>query len=65
LFGLLAGLVDRSLVVADRDGPDTRYRLLETIREYGEERLADYAETETVGYRHARHYAELSRVLYE
>ena len=45
---LLAGLVARSLVVAERDGPETRYRLLETIREYGEERLAEHGETEAV-----------------
>ena len=39
VFELLAGLVARSLVVADDTGPDTRYRLLETIRQYAEERL--------------------------
>jgi tetratricopeptide (TPR) repeat protein len=38
---LLARLVDRSLVVADSfDLPEYRYRLLETLREYGLERLA-------------------------
>ena len=37
---LLAALVDKSMVVADRHGPRTRYRLLETLRQYGEERLA-------------------------
>src|SRR5262249_52322433 len=47
VFGLLTELVERSLVVAEHDGPDTRYRLLETIREYAEERLAEHAETET------------------
>jgi len=35
VFGTLGDLVDRSLVVADRGGAGTRYRLLETIREYG------------------------------
>jgi predicted ATPase len=65
LFELLAGLVDQSLVVAVRDGPDTRYRLLETIREYGEERLAEHGETKAVRYRHAQHYTELSQVLSE
>jgi predicted ATPase/DNA-binding SARP family transcriptional activator len=39
--GLLADLVDHSLVEAhDLDG-HTRYRLLETVREYGRERLGD------------------------
>ena len=39
MFELLAGLVARSLVVAEEKGLETRYRLLETIRQYGEERL--------------------------
>ena len=39
VFELLAGLVARSLVVAEEHGPQTRYRLLETIRQYGEEHL--------------------------
>ena len=38
---LMARLVDKSLVAADSlDGPEYRYRLLETLREYGLERLA-------------------------
>jgi predicted ATPase len=35
---LLASLVARSLVVAREHGLETRYRMLETIRQYGEER---------------------------
>ena len=38
---VLSSLVARSLVVADDTGVDTRYRLLETIRQYGEERLVE------------------------
>jgi len=53
---LLANLVARSLVVADA-GTDTRYRLLETIRQYAEERLAQADETDTLRLRHAEHYA--------
>jgi predicted ATPase/DNA-binding SARP family transcriptional activator len=36
----LQELVDRSLVTVDTSGPATRYRLLETIRDYGRDRLA-------------------------
>jgi predicted ATPase/class 3 adenylate cyclase len=57
ILELLAGLVDRSLVVADDEGSDTRYRLLETIRQYAEERLADNGETETLRAGHAGYYA--------
>jgi tetratricopeptide (TPR) repeat protein len=38
---LLGSLVDKSLVLADTDGNTARYRLLETIRLFAAERLAD------------------------
>ncbi len=38
---LLGSLVDKSLVVAEPDGTALRYRLLETIRLFAAERLAD------------------------
>ncbi|QYN38632.1 AAA family ATPase [Pseudonocardia sp. DSM 110487] len=46
VFGLLASLVDKSIVVAVRqpDGAPTRYRMLETIREYAGERLDEAGE---------------------
>ena len=48
--GSLADLVDHCLVEAhDVDG-HTRYRLLETVREYGRERLGDDAEETTQRY---------------
>jgi predicted ATPase/class 3 adenylate cyclase len=56
VFGLLGELVARSLVVAERGGLDTRYRLLETIREYGEEHLIEHGETDGLRDRHARYY---------
>jgi predicted ATPase/class 3 adenylate cyclase len=56
---LLANLVARSLLVAEEHGPETRYRLLETIRQYGEERLIDGGEIERWRARHAEHYANL------
>ncbi len=38
---LLASLVDKSLVQADTSGEAVRYRLLETVRDYGTERLLE------------------------
>jgi hypothetical protein len=38
---LLGSLVDKSLVVAEQAGPAVRYRLLETIRQYAAEKLAE------------------------
>ena len=56
VFGLLASLVARSLVVAEEQGPGTRYRLLETIRQYGEEHLEKAGRWRA---RHAGYYAGL------
>src|SRR5262249_21671678 len=65
VFHLLTSLVERSLVVAERDHPETRYRLSETIREYGEERLAEAGETEALRGRHARFYRDFARTVSE
>ncbi|WP_051222373.1 BTAD domain-containing putative transcriptional regulator [Conexibacter woesei] len=55
---LLAALVDRSLLtLVDRD--QGRYRMLETIREYGIERLDEAGELAAVRTAHARHFAAL------
>jgi len=61
VFDLLAGLVARSLVVAEDKGIGTRYRLLETIRQYGEQRLDEAGETERWRARHAGYYVGLLR----
>jgi len=63
VYELLANLVARSLVVVDDTGPDTRYRLLETIRQYGEERLAEHEETDTLRTRHCDWYSDFGRVV--
>ena len=63
VFELLANLVARSLVVADDTGPDTRFVLLETIRQYGEERLAETGDTDAVRARHCDHYIEFAGVV--
>ena len=59
VFELLASLVARSLVVAAEHGLETRYRLLETIRQYCEERLNEAGELERWRTRHADYYADL------
>jgi predicted ATPase len=60
VWELMAGLVSQSLVVAEDYGLDTRYRLLETIRQYGEERLDEHGETAALRVRHAQYYADLT-----
>jgi predicted ATPase len=56
----LASLVAKSLVGANRAGPSMRYQLLETLRQYGEERLEDRGETMAVRQRHLRYFVEWS-----
>ncbi|MCJ7438220.1 MAG: adenylate/guanylate cyclase domain-containing protein, partial [Acidimicrobiia bacterium] len=58
VFELLAGLVARSLVQADTAGSETRYRLLETVRQYAQEHLEDAGETDSMRAAHARWCAE-------
>ena len=65
VFGLMTELVERSLVVAERDRLESRYRLLETIREYGEDRLAEHGETGTLREQHAEYYTEFARLASE
>jgi predicted ATPase/class 3 adenylate cyclase/DNA-binding CsgD family transcriptional regulator len=58
VFELLVGLVDRSLVQVEQD--PNRYRMLETIRQYGRHKLVDVGEADPVRLRHLDHYAELT-----
>jgi predicted ATPase/class 3 adenylate cyclase len=57
---LLSQLVDKSLVVVDDDEFGTRYRLLETIRQYAQERLESSRDTAAVRRRHADHYVSVA-----
>jgi predicted ATPase/class 3 adenylate cyclase len=57
VFDLLAALVARSLVEADTEGAEARYRLLETIRQYAEERLETDGDAARVRDEHARYFA--------
>ena len=55
---MLARLVDTSLVtVVPRKGGRTRYRLLETVREYAWELLVGAGEASAAASRHLHHYA--------
>jgi non-specific serine/threonine protein kinase len=60
VLDLLARLVDKSLVLAEEveDG-GTRYRLLETLRQYGQERLSAAGERAAVQGRHAAYFRAL------
>jgi predicted ATPase/class 3 adenylate cyclase len=53
----LAHLVDKSLVTAEAVGPVTRYRMLETIRDYALERLSTGEQADAVRRSHALYFA--------
>lgn len=54
VFALLSGLVDQSLVVVGQQGGLTRYRFLETVREYALGHLERSGEAMAVRRRHQR-----------
>lgn len=56
----LSQLLDKSLVAFDDRGAAGRYRLLETIRQYASERLADAGEAPAVRRRHFDHFMLLA-----
>jgi predicted ATPase/class 3 adenylate cyclase len=56
----VAALVRRSLVNADPEGEQTRYRLLETIRQYAQDRLEESGDHDAANRRHAERYAQLA-----
>jgi predicted ATPase/class 3 adenylate cyclase/DNA-binding CsgD family transcriptional regulator len=59
----LALLVDKSLVTAENTSGRTRYRLLETVRQYAQEKLGESGEAEAVRSRHRDHYTTMAAVL--
>jgi predicted ATPase/DNA-binding CsgD family transcriptional regulator len=63
VLDLLTLLVDKSLVVANDRGGRTRYRLLETVRQYALEKLGESGEADAVRSRHRDHYTALAALL--
>jgi predicted ATPase/DNA-binding SARP family transcriptional activator len=60
ILDLLTALVDKSLLVARHDPGGTRYRMLETIRAYGQERLAEAGELDATRAAHAAYLLGLA-----
>jgi predicted ATPase/class 3 adenylate cyclase len=60
---LLDRLVDKSMVLAYEEGGRSRYRLLETLRQFGETRLVDTGTADEYRDRHRRFFAEFAQGL--
>ncbi|HZY98671.1 MAG TPA: NB-ARC domain-containing protein, partial [Candidatus Baltobacteraceae bacterium] len=63
VFDVLTSLVDKSLVLAEPWEETTRYRLLESTRDYASERLTQESEYEAVANRHASLFADFLEAL--
>jgi len=61
VLDLVSALVDKSLAVPEESDEETvRYRLLETIREYGSEKLRDAGEDSAMAERHGEFFLALA-----
>lgn len=62
LADVLASLVDKSILIREEAGEVVRYRLLETLREYGREKLQDAGEYHDTRRRHRDWFEDLARL---
>ena len=63
-MSLLESLVEKSLLRIESDSEgEPRFRMLATVREYGQERLREAGEFEAVQNHHALHYRDLAEEL--
>ncbi len=59
MIDLLARLIDKSLLIADEGSAEARYRMLETIRDYAQERLVESGDAPTIYAHHRDWFVEL------
>jgi predicted ATPase/DNA-binding CsgD family transcriptional regulator len=62
---LLSALLDKSILIRAERGSRVRYRMLETIREFGADRLADRGETSELRHQHLDWYQRLVQSAYD
>ncbi len=60
VLDLLTSLCDKNLVVADEDDGATRYRMLETVRQYARDRLLEGSDGERWRDRHQTYFLDLA-----
>lgn len=65
VIDLISSLAEKSLVVADVEQDSTRYRLLESTRAFGLEKLEQSGEREMLAHKHAQWAADLADLSYE
>ena len=60
VLDLLTSLADKNLVVAETQGDETRFGLLETVRHYAQDRLRESGEDEPVRDRHVEYFLDMA-----
>ncbi|WP_326836093.1 LuxR C-terminal-related transcriptional regulator [Amycolatopsis rhabdoformis] len=60
VLALVAALVDKSIVITDAGRAPTRFRLLQTIREYGRQKLLDADAETALAHRHSAYFHRLA-----
>ena len=60
VLDLLSSLIDKSLISIDQSEARSRYRLLETVRQYARERLVENGGAEAIRQRHRDYYLALA-----
>lgn len=60
VLDLMTSLVDKSLVLAETHGEASRYRLLETVRQYAWDKLDESGESEALRERHLDYFLEFA-----
>lgn len=65
IHALLAALVDKSIVIAEQQEGRTRYRLPETIRQYGQEKLREHSAEQAVRQHHRDYYGRMVEQAWE
>jgi predicted ATPase/class 3 adenylate cyclase/DNA-binding CsgD family transcriptional regulator len=63
IFDQLGLLVDKSLVVSELSTDRTRYRLLETVRQYSQEKLSESGDANAVRDGHRDYYARFAELI--
>ena len=64
ILDLLTRLIDKSLVMVDQTSNEARYGMLETMRQYGVERLVESGDADVVRDRHAAVFTQLAEQFY-
>ncbi|MFG3437010.1 ATP-binding protein [Nonomuraea sp. NPDC047897] len=60
ILALLASLIDKSVVSSDNSGSRARYRMLELLRQFGDEQLSESGQQAALRRRHLAYYRDLA-----